>query len=43
MILIADPETFWLNITNVALGLATFSFLFILAKAALKDLRGKHN
>ena len=36
---LADPETFWLNITNIGLGLVTLFFLSVLVRTALRDIR----
>ena len=42
---LSDPKTYWLNITNVALGLVTLACLIILARGVLYDIverfRGK--
>ena len=35
---LADPETFWLNITNIILGLAALVLLSVFARAVLRDL-----
>ncbi len=37
MILLADPRTYWLNLTNIALGIATLVLVLLMARAALKD------
>jgi hypothetical protein len=39
MYLLADPDTYWLNVTNVILGAATVLFLIILVRTAIRDLR----
>ena len=39
---LADPETFWLNVTNIALGLATIIFLGILVRAVFRDVWQHH-
>jgi hypothetical protein len=36
---ISDPATFWLNLTNIGLGIATLACVVILARMLLKDLR----
>jgi hypothetical protein len=38
MYFLADPDTYWLNITNITLGLATLVFILILARSAIRDL-----
>ncbi len=37
MILLADPRTYWLNVTNIALGIATVLFVALLVRTALQD------
>lgn len=34
-------EVFWLNVTNLALGLATLICLVVIGYAVLKDIRGR--
>ena len=34
----ADPETFWLNVTNLALGLVTLSALLVLGYAIGREV-----
>jgi hypothetical protein len=38
---LVDPQTFWLNITNLALGLATVAVLILLARNVFADIAGK--
>jgi hypothetical protein len=39
---LADPQTFWLNITNMGLGLATIAVLLLLARNMFEDIVRKH-
>jgi hypothetical protein len=34
----SDPETFWLNVTNAALGLVTFIALLVVGGAVVTEL-----
>ncbi len=34
----AHPDTYWLTVTNMTLGLTTLFFLLVLARSALRDL-----
>ena len=33
-----DPDTFWLNLTNIALGLATLACLFLFGKWVISEV-----
>jgi len=39
MLMLADPRTYWLNITNIALGIATVIFVAVICRTAFQDLR----
>ncbi len=41
MLLLADVQTYWLNVTNVALGSAVFFLIAVLLRAIAQDVRQK--
>ncbi len=38
MLLLADVQTYWLNVTNVALGAAVFLLIAVLLRAIVQDM-----
>ena len=41
MLLLANAQTYWLNVTNVALGAAAISLVTLLLCAVIQDLRAR--
>ncbi len=41
MLLLANVQTYWLNVTNVGLGVAVLLLLALLVRAVVEDLRSR--
>ncbi len=42
MLDMSDPQTYWLNFTNIVLGLVTLVCCVVIGRAVLKDVLASH-
>lgn len=41
MLALANPQTYWLNLTNIALGVAAFLIVSLLLRSVIQEVRAR--